>query len=651
MAEYFAKEELKRLGIKNVKVVSRSLYAKARVGKPMNWTAQKLLETLEIDGSGHKSTPLTKQEAKDADVILVMDDDNIGDIKSRFPQARDKAFLLKQFAKTGYGEIENPSKKIFRAYSTAGKEIKEAVRAVIDKASAEAEPEPKTGPRKKRVTFVCSGGACRSAMAEHLAKDMLAKDGKTDVEVFSRGAKSGSYYSYDDDSYGGFGGSSHYSSEAMSEGSKAYLKANGIDAGAHRSKGLTLQDVMRSDVLLAMDEQNLDDILRQFPEADGKTFLLKEFAGLGTGDIENPSYGSTAGRLLAYEQTAKEITTAVKVVAKAAASAERKIKSIMFACSFNTSRSPMAEYYAKDELGKLGVKDVHVFSRSVGFGGGGSGSYFGFGSGGGSYSSYSPPMKSEAIDNLAKAGIDGRPHKSTPMTAQDVADSDVILVMEKEHVENILKKFPEAKGKVFLLNEFAGLGGTEIENPSKTAPRFGYIKAGTEIKEAVRAAINKDFTPPAPQAEATPKKAVLFVCDANHSRSPLAERLFKDRLRREGITDVDVWSRARYGGMGSMADLSAEVLRHKGIPVEPHSGRGITIRDVKRASVILVMTPDQKEYLERRYPSAKGKIFTMKEYGGGEGPILDHVRTIDAFLDMADQMEATFDALVGNLKK
>ena len=31
--------------------------------------------------------------------------------------------------------------------------------------------------------------------------------------------------------------------------------------------------------------------------------------------------------------------------------------------------------------------------------------------------------------------------------------------------------------------------------------------------------------------------------------------------------------------------------------------------------------------------------------------ILDHVRTIDAFLDMAGQMEATFDALVDNLKR
>lgn len=633
MAEYFAKEELKRLGIKNVKVISRSLYAQAHIGKPMNWKAQELLASLEIDGSKHESTPLTQQEAKDADVILVMDSDNLDDIAKRFPEAHGKAFLLKQFAKTGTGGIENPSKKIFRAYDKAGKEIKEAVGAVIDKASMEAEPEPDPTHRKKRVTFVCTGDACRSPMAEDFAKDMLAKDGKTDVEVFSRAAKGGFYSS--------FGGVSDYPFGGPPRGS-----AGGMPQG---SKGLTLRDVMRSDVLLAMDEENLDDILRRFPEAEGKTFLLKEFAGTGTGDIDNPAFGNASSRYMAYQQTAKEITAAVKVVAKAAASAERKLKSIMFACTWNTSRSPMAEYYAKDELQKLGVKDVRVFSRSVGVHGGRS---VGFGSSGKSFPPYNPPMKGEALANLAVTGIDGREHKSTPMSAEDVAGSDVILVMEKEHVDNIVKRFPEAKGKVFLLNEFAGLGASEIENPSKTASRFADMKAETEIKEAVRAAIDKGFTPPAPQTEAAPQKSVLFVCTANHSRSPLAERLFRERLRREGIADVDVWSRglSAFRG-GSMADLSEDVLRRKGIPVEPHSGRGLTIRDIRRATMILVMEPFQKREVEFRYPSAKGKVFTMKEYGGGEGSILDHVRTIDAFLDMADQMEAAFDALVGNLKK
>lgn len=57
-----------------------------------------------------------------------------------------------------------------------------------------------------------------------------------------------------------------------------------------------------------------------------------------------------------------------------------------------------------------------------------------------------------------KHGFTLRRHLSTPLSDRIVKQADLILVMEKEHKDFILQKWPEAESKVFRLMEFGWTG-------------------------------------------------------------------------------------------------------------------------------------------------------------------------------------------------
>jgi len=121
---------------------------------------------------------------------------------------------------------------------------------------------------------------------------------------------------------------------------------------------------------------------------------------------------------------------------------------------------------------------------------------------------------------------------------------------------------------------------------------------------------------------------VLFVCDANTFRSPMAEFMLRKMLADHGIEGVEVCS----GGVASHARdrcmVSQDVillLREEGIiiPEEPFS------KDLKKhrslvedADLILTMTERQKE-LVSKMDGVKGAIYTLKEYVGEKGDIED----------------------------
>jgi len=68
-----------------------------------------------------------------------------------------------------------------------------------------------------------------------------------------------------------------------------------------------------------------------------------------------------------------------------------------------------------------------------------------------------------ALEEVFKEeNIDYSLHTSKPLTKELVDWADVILVMEKSHLEYINDFFPEARSKTFLLTEFAGEEGRNL---------------------------------------------------------------------------------------------------------------------------------------------------------------------------------------------
>ncbi|HLA47754.1 MAG TPA: low molecular weight protein arginine phosphatase [Nitrospinota bacterium] len=119
-----------------------------------------------------------------------------------------------------------------------------------------------------------------------------------------------------------------------------------------------------------------------------------------------------------------------------------KIKKILFVCTANICRSPMAETILKEKLKNSGMTDISVFSAGLMDMKGGR-------------------AREEALKIIEGLGVDISRHRSRHFSDEMVKDADLIIVMESDHREKILSEYPEAKEKVFLLSSFGNQKGME----------------------------------------------------------------------------------------------------------------------------------------------------------------------------------------------
>jgi protein-tyrosine-phosphatase len=107
---------------------------------------------------------------------------------------------------------------------------------------------------------------------------------------------------------------------------------------------------------------------------------------------------------------------------------------ILFVCTGNTCRSPMAEAVARAELARRGWRHVQVASA-------------------GTSADAGVAAAEQAITVAARRGIDLGRHASTPLDAERIAWADLVLVMSPSHHDWVARLGGE--GKVALLGDFA----------------------------------------------------------------------------------------------------------------------------------------------------------------------------------------------------
>lgn len=121
---------------------------------------------------------------------------------------------------------------------------------------------------------------------------------------------------------------------------------------------------------------------------------------------------------------------------------------IMFVCTGNTCRSPMAEGGLKKLVENQGLKNIEIYSS-------GTAAASGF------------PATTYAIEasRLWDADISG--HRSHPLTLQMIRDADLILCMTSSHCHDVLSIDYEAGNKTFLLKNYPdpGCAGEEVADP------------------------------------------------------------------------------------------------------------------------------------------------------------------------------------------
>jgi protein-tyrosine phosphatase len=179
---------------------------------------------------------------------------------------------------------------------------------------------------------------------------------------------------------------------------------------------------------------------------------------------------------------------------------------------------------------------------------------------------------------------------------------------------------------------------------------------------------------------------LLFVCQANLCRSPMAERLARLRLARDGATGVEVRSAGTRALEGSpMHPVAMRVLAERGADPEDFASRRVTEKVLDEADLVLTATRHQRAVCVSMAPEMVGSTFTMRQFGRmlaaadrsrapaadalsdrvrravaaratlqpvapEEDDLADPVRDpIDAFRRCADAIEGVLDGVLGRL--
>lgn len=143
---------------------------------------------------------------------------------------------------------------------------------------------------------------------------------------------------------------------------------------------------------------------------------------------------------------------------------------ILFVCTGNTCRSPMAEGILKS-MAKERNLDIKVGSAGV---------------------SVLPGDRAarNAIKTMADLGLDISKHSSSQMNYELAEEFDLILTMSNSHRDIILSEFPQTREKTFTLMDYAYGNNGNVIDP------FGgsldmYEKTRDEIYEALEKILMK----------------------------------------------------------------------------------------------------------------------------------------------------------------
>jgi protein-tyrosine-phosphatase len=140
------------------------------------------------------------------------------------------------------------------------------------------------------------------------------------------------------------------------------------------------------------------------------------------------------------------------------------MKKLIFVCTGNTCRSPMAEGLLRDLL----PDDCSWEVSSAGV-----------------CAATGWPVSDHSVEVLREKGIDISGLTSKTLTPQLIEDADLLVTMTEGHRQAVLAVAPESKGKVFLLKSFGvAKCAADIDDPVG-----GTLEVYRRVRDEIEAAL------------------------------------------------------------------------------------------------------------------------------------------------------------------
>ena len=102
-------------------------------------------------------------------------------------------------------------------------------------------------------------------------------------------------------------------------------------------------------------------------------------------------------------------------------------------------------------------------------------------------------------------------------------------------------------------------------------------------------------------------KNILVVCVGNICRSPMAEYFLKQSFPQLSIQSAGISALVGYPA----DDKALLCMQRLDIDMQAHKAQQLNAELIKQADLILVMSKNQQQHIEQKWPFEKGKTFRL----------------------------------------
>jgi L-threonylcarbamoyladenylate synthase len=202
-------------------------------------------------------------------------------------------------------------------------------------------------------------------------------------------------------------------------------------------------------------------------------------------------------------------------------------------------------------------------------------------------------------------------HELVSHVGGPISSTSVNLAQQNNlsNVEDIIDIFGKNIDLILDSGPINSTKGSTVLDTTSSPPTL--LREGDVSQAEIEGILGHEINSSYPQ-----KFVITFVCSGNICRSPMAEGILKKLLGRTKYKDiVEINSAGTLNLQATPASLEAiDVAQDFDIDLSEHFSQHLRRNIVMRAGIIICMALDHYNYVTRRYPDYKEKVFLLKQW-------------------------------------